>query len=99
MPITGHNKAQIWRCDFLDRRAASCRSCRRRCQAVAAPEVADTGPAGKNAVILNKYSRVITQPKSQGASQAMLYAVGLQEADMDKPQVLLEIFAGVRLTE
>jgi dihydroxy-acid dehydratase len=36
---------------------------------------------------LNKFSRRITQPKSQGASQAQLYAVGLTEADMDKAQV------------
>lgn len=36
---------------------------------------------------LNKYSARITQPKSQGASQAMLYATGLKEADMNKPQV------------
>src|SRR5262249_47688739 len=28
-----------------------------------------------------------TQPKSQGASQAMLYATGLTEADMNKAQV------------
>lgn len=39
------------------------------------------------ATALNKYSRVITQPKSQGASQAMLYATGLREEDMNKPQV------------
>ncbi|KAJ5502607.1 Aconitase/3-isopropylmalate dehydratase swivel [Penicillium fimorum] len=37
--------------------------------------------------VLNKVSRTITQPKSQGASQAMLYAVGLKEADMNKAQV------------
>ena len=37
--------------------------------------------------ILNKISRRITQPKAQGASQAMLYATGLTESDMDKPQV------------
>jgi dihydroxy-acid dehydratase len=36
---------------------------------------------------LNKYSSRVTQPKSQGASQAMLYGTGLTEADMDKPQV------------
>ncbi len=36
---------------------------------------------------LNRISRRITQPKSQGASQAMLYATGLSEADMDKAQV------------
>ncbi|MDX1962562.1 MAG: dihydroxy-acid dehydratase [Pirellulales bacterium] len=36
---------------------------------------------------LNKYSARITQPKSQGASQAMLYGTGLQPADMDKAQV------------
>src|SRR3954468_24100053 len=37
--------------------------------------------------ILNKYSSRVTQPKSQGASQAMLYATGLVEQDMDKTQV------------
>jgi dihydroxy-acid dehydratase len=36
---------------------------------------------------LNKYSGRITQPPSQGASQAMLHATGLTRADMDKPQV------------
>jgi dihydroxy-acid dehydratase len=36
---------------------------------------------------LNKYSARITQPKSQGASQAMLYGTGMTEADMDKPQI------------
>ncbi len=36
---------------------------------------------------LNKYSRRITEPKVQGASQAMLYGTGLSEADMRKPQV------------
>ena len=37
--------------------------------------------------ILNKYSSEITQPKAQGGSQAMLYATGLREQDMAKPQV------------
>lgn len=36
---------------------------------------------------LNRFSSRITQRKSQGASQAMLYATGLSEEDMDKPQV------------
>jgi dihydroxy-acid dehydratase len=36
---------------------------------------------------LNRYSSKITQAKSQGASQAMLYGTGLTPADMDKPQV------------
>lgn len=36
---------------------------------------------------LNKYSSTITKPKSQGASQAMLYATGLREHDMQKAQV------------
>ncbi|MEP0843566.1 MAG: dihydroxy-acid dehydratase [Phycisphaerae bacterium] len=36
---------------------------------------------------LNKYSSRITQPKSQGASQAMLYGTGLTPEDMNKPQV------------
>ncbi|KAH9602736.1 hypothetical protein KSS87_020442 [Heliosperma pusillum] len=36
---------------------------------------------------LNKYSSRITEPKSQGASQAVLYGVGLSKEDMSKPQV------------
>ncbi|MGD8795957.1 MAG: dihydroxy-acid dehydratase [Thiohalophilus sp.] len=36
---------------------------------------------------LNKYSSRITQPKSQGASQAMLYGTGLKREDMDKAEV------------
>jgi dihydroxy-acid dehydratase len=36
---------------------------------------------------LNKISSKITQPKSQGASQAMLYGTGLTEDDMNKAQV------------
>ena len=35
----------------------------------------------------NRYSARITQPKSQGASQAMLYGTGMTRKDMDKPQV------------
>jgi len=35
----------------------------------------------------NKYSARITQPKAQGASQAMLYATGLSDDDMKKPEV------------
>ncbi|GMI48412.1 hypothetical protein TrCOL_g7441 [Triparma columacea] len=36
---------------------------------------------------MNRYSSVLTQYKSRGASQAMLYATGLTEEDMSKPQV------------
>jgi dihydroxy-acid dehydratase len=36
---------------------------------------------------INKYSSRITTPKSQGASQAMLYGTGMTEADMSKAQV------------
>jgi dihydroxy-acid dehydratase len=36
---------------------------------------------------LNKFSSVLTEPRSQGASQAMLHAVGLSKADLKKPQV------------
>ncbi|MDE0938016.1 MAG: dihydroxy-acid dehydratase [Mariniblastus sp.] len=36
---------------------------------------------------LNKYSSRITQPKVQGASQAMLYGTGLTSDDMNKPQI------------
>jgi dihydroxy-acid dehydratase len=36
---------------------------------------------------LNKVSDRITQPRAQGASQAMLYGTGLTDADMSKAQV------------
>jgi dihydroxy-acid dehydratase len=36
---------------------------------------------------LNKYSRMLTQTRSQVGSQAMLYGVGLSDEDMRKPQV------------
>jgi dihydroxy-acid dehydratase len=36
---------------------------------------------------LNRTSQRITQPKSQGGSQAMLYATGLGEEDMQRAQV------------
>lgn len=36
---------------------------------------------------LNRYSSRITQPKSQGASQAMLYGTGMTDEDFQKAQV------------
>eukprot|EP00850_Spirogloea_muscicola_P015427 SM000118S25570 [mRNA] locus=s118:6070:11845:- [translate_table: standard] len=68
---------------------------RQRCRAttptaiaapVAPPQTVDL-PDGTTPSQLNKYSARVTQPKSQGASQAMLYGVGLSEEDMHKPQV------------
>ena len=38
-------------------------------------------------VILNKFSRTITEPPKQGASQAMLYATGLDPDTIKLPQV------------
>jgi dihydroxy-acid dehydratase len=37
--------------------------------------------------VMNQYSRRITQPRSQGASQAMLYGTGLSDEDMNKAQI------------
>src|ERR1039458_834792 len=44
-------------------------------------------PPEFNRAGLNKFSSTLTQPKSQGGAQAMLYATGLRDSDMDKPQV------------
>ena len=41
----------------------------------------------KTTAQLNKFSARITQPASQGASQAMLIATGLSLSDLNKPQV------------
>jgi dihydroxy-acid dehydratase len=58
----------------------------------AAEDIFESAPTRKDTLFfmtrtLNKYSSQITQPKAQGASQAMLYACGLNEQDMAKPQV------------
>ncbi|MCO5605166.1 hypothetical protein L7F22_059346 [Adiantum nelumboides] len=56
-----------------------------RANAVAPPPFAEeTAPSSP---ILNKYSSRVTQPKSQGGSQAILFGVGLSEDDLHKPQV------------
>lgn len=49
--------------------------------------IGPNGETEKLLAMINKYSSRITQPKSQGASQAMLYATGLTEEDMNKAQV------------
>jgi dihydroxy-acid dehydratase len=43
--------------------------------------------SNKEPNVLNKYSRTITEPPSQGASQAMLYGTGLTEKTIHLPQV------------
>src|SRR3954470_14513685 len=46
-----------------------------------------TATASTSTKQLNRYSSRITQPASQGASQAMLIATGLSWEDLNKPQV------------
>jgi len=46
------------------------------------PENTSTDQSG-----INRVSARITQPRSQGASQAMLYGTGLTRADMDKAEI------------
>jgi dihydroxyacid dehydratase/phosphogluconate dehydratase len=60
---------------------------------VAAPDVLEsTVPATHDVPKgLNKYSAVVTQPLSQGGSQAMLHATGLSDEDLNKPQVGLSL--------
>lgn len=40
-----------------------------------------------NETVLNKYSKIFTQDATQPAAKAMLYGIGLTDADMDKAQV------------
>lgn len=47
----------------------------------------EEGEDEEGGVIMNRFSRNLTQKKSQGASQAMLYATGLTTEDMTKAQV------------
>jgi dihydroxy-acid dehydratase len=43
--------------------------------------------ASNSEIKLNKYSSILTEHKSRGAAQAMLYATGIKEQDITKPQV------------
>jgi len=45
---------------------------------------------------LNRTSSRITQPRSQGASQAMLLGTGLTPADLDKPHIYLGMTQAAR---
>lgn len=56
-----------------------------RANAAAAPPLTEEAPPP--ATPLNKYSSRVTQPKSQGGSQAIFYGVGLTDEDLHKPQV------------
>eukprot|EP00250_Pteridium_aquilinum_P009790 c18938_g1_i1 orf=359-2212(-) len=56
-----------------------------RANAVAPPPLVEE--VASPAHPLNKYSSRVTQPKSQGGSQAILYGVGLTDEDLQKPQV------------
>ncbi|KAL3634404.1 hypothetical protein CASFOL_021458 [Castilleja foliolosa] len=56
-------------------------------RAAATTETEVPPPPPSVATKLNKYSSRITEPKSQGGSQAILYGVGLSDDDMHKPQV------------
>ena len=42
---------------------------------------------GKKSIELNKYSKNVTQDPTQPAAQAMLYAIGLTEEDLEKPLI------------
>ncbi|KAJ4968761.1 hypothetical protein NE237_015462 [Protea cynaroides] len=53
----------------------------------APPPPPTTSESAAQHLKLNKYSSRITEPKSQGGSQAVLYGVGLSDDDMHKPQI------------
>ncbi len=44
-------------------------------------------PSGDGGIVLNKYSKTLTQDPTQPAAQAMLYAIGFKEEDFNKAQV------------
>ena len=44
-------------------------------------------PLGDGSIVLNKYSKILTQDETQPAAQAMLYGIGLTEDDLTKAQV------------
>ena len=63
---------------------------RRHGRLVSAPRAFSTSSKQNADVpVVNRYSRTVTQPKTQGASQAMLYATEgvTNDADFNKPMV------------
>ena len=85
----GHANQVGVRCPNARRQIALRASANTEAPAKNAEKILEETEAVKKMTGLNKYSSVVTQPKKQGASQAMLYATGLTEDDMDKPQVQL----------
>ncbi|MGI8951680.1 MAG: dihydroxy-acid dehydratase [Chitinophagaceae bacterium] len=49
--------------------------------------LSETSKAPLGVGVLNKYSRTLTQDVTQPAAQAMLYAIGLNDKDLEKAQV------------
>ena len=97
-PLSARSRvgASAWRAHLASaRRLAAASSAPGDVDAPAASEAKATEAAPKKKRLprlkagpgLNKVSATVTQPLSQGASQAMLYAVGLTPDDMSKPQV------------
>ena len=84
LALPGVASAASLRC--TPRRAAARRAASSRGRVTAQAGQQPQAGAAAVAAGLNKYSARITQPKSQGASQAMLYATGLKEEDMNKAQ-------------
>lgn len=69
-------------------RVANVPVCTRTKAALASPETIFAAPEiAEVAKGLNKFSAVVTGPKSQGASQAQLLGTGLTVSDLEKPQV------------
>ncbi len=71
----------------LHAHVTSCRSRARHPSIMWARSLTRTCTHARAFSTLNRVSARITQPKAQGASQAMLYGVGLTEKDMNKAQV------------
>jgi len=81
-PSDGENSLQIHVCEILIDHQADANINSRGIASSASHNASQSNDAR-----LNKVSSTITQPKSQGASQAMLYATGMTEEGLSKAQV------------
>lgn len=77
----------MFRASWLMLLVASCSSLRLSGRGAQLRLFSMNADSNEGKVILNKYSRTITEPPSQGASQAMLYATGLTPEKITLPQV------------
>ena len=72
-------------------RPSSLQPSKRACLTTSRRCLSSSGAQRAEKPVMNRYSRTITKPKTQGASQAMLYATDGVESDEDFNKAMVGI--------